>query len=121
MMKSERGSVFWRILIVILSAAVVLSILIPQFSEKRQESNMALCRERMSQVAQAEVSHRRARGLYTNDLDSLQMFPPGRQSFACPNDNRSYIVTFVDSTDYTISCPNDHGMISSGSKSWEKR
>lgn len=121
MMKSERGSVFWKILIVILSVAVVLSILIPQISEKRQESNTALCRESMSQLAQAEVSHRKARGLYTDDLDSLQIFQPGRQSFACPNDNRSYIITFVDSTNYTISCPNDHGMINSGSKSWEKR
>jgi len=121
MMKSERGSVFWRLLIVILSVGVVLSILIPQISEKKQEKNTALCRERMSQLAQAEVSHRKARGLYTDDLDSLQFFQPGSKPAGCPNDNKAYMITFVDSTNYTISCPNDHGMINSGSKSWEKK
>jgi len=39
----------------------------------------------------------------------------------CPTDGRPYIMSAVDSTSYTISCPNEHGLVSTGRMSWEKK
>jgi Tfp pilus assembly protein PilE len=118
---SESGSVFWRLLIIILSVAVVLSVLIPQLNQKREEDEITQCRVQMAQIAEAEEEYRETRGLYTDQLDSLEVFLPETGAVVCPTDGRPYIISAVDSTSYTISCPNDHGLVNTGKMSWEKK
>jgi len=119
--KDESGSIFWRLLIIILSAAVVLSVLIPQLNQMREEAEIARCREQMAQIAEAEETYREAQGLYAGQLDSLAAFLPDAGLTACPVDGRAYIISAVDSTGYTISCPNEHGLVNTGRMSWEKK
>ena len=115
------GSVFWRLLIIILSVAVVLSVLIPQLNQKREEADEIQCRDQMTQVADAQDTYKDANGVYAEYADSLLFFLPDTTYVTCPTDGRPYIMSAVDSTSYTISCPNGHGMISTGKKSWEKK
>jgi len=119
--RGESGSVFWRLLIIILSVAVVLSVLIPQLNQMREEAEIARCREQMAQIAEAQEAYREARVLYADQLDSLLVFLPDDGAVACPTDGRPYIMSAVDSTGYTISCPNEHGLINTGKTSWEKK
>jgi len=119
--RGESGSVFWRLLIIILSVAVVLSVLIPQLNQLREEAEVDRCREQMAQIAEAQESYREARGLYADQPDSLMHFLPDAGIMTCPTDGRPYIMSAVDSTGYTISCPNEHGLINTGKMSWEKK
>ncbi len=119
MIGSERGSVLLRILIVILSVGVVLSVLVPQLREKRESEDTALCREQMTALARAQDERREISGIYADNLDSLRVFLPDRAVFVCPTDDRNYRITAVDSTSYTIGCPNEHGIVITGSNSWE--
>jgi hypothetical protein len=121
MQNSERGSVFLRVLIVVLSVAIILSVLIPQFRQKREKEETALCREQMSAITQAQAESRKIKRIYADNLDSLAVFLPEEMEFTCPTDARSYLITAVDSSSYSISCPNDHGMVRNGGKSWEQK
>jgi len=121
MRKSERGSVFLKLLIVILSVAIILSVLIPQYRQKKEKEETVLCRERMSAVAQAQTESRKVKRLYADNLDSLSTFLPGEMEFTCPTDAQSYLLTAVDSSSYSISCPNEHGMVKNGGRSWEQK
>jgi hypothetical protein len=121
MIRGEGGSVFLRLLIVVLSVAVVLSVLIPQFREKREEEETALCHEQMSALAEAQAEHIKAKRVYAENLDSLRVLLPMERDFFCPTDNAPYLMTAVDSTSYSISCPNNHGLVRTGEKSWEKK
>ena len=117
----EGGSVFWRLLIIILSVAVVLSVLIPQINQMREEAEVAQCRERMAQVAEAQEAYHQAKVLYAEHMDSLATCLTGAEPAVCPTDGRPYLMSAVDSTSYTISCPNEHGLINTGKMSWEKK
>ncbi len=119
--KGESGSVFWRLLIVILSVAVVLSVLIPQLSQIREEKETRMCRENMAQLAEVQDIYRETHGLYGEVPDSLLVLLPQGSVMTCPTDGRPYIMSAVDSTSYTISCPNEHGLVSTGRMSWEKK
>ena len=121
MIGSERGSVLLRILIVILSVGVILSVLIPQLREKRESEDTVLCREQMTALARAQNEHRETSGIYADNLDSLRVFLPEGADFVCPTDGRNYRITAVDSTTYTIGCPNEHGIVITGSNSWEQK
>ena len=121
MQNSERGSVFLRVLIVVLSVAIILSVLIPQFRQKKEKEETALCREQMSTITQAQTESRKIKRLYADNLDSLAVFLPEEMEFTCPTDAQSYLITAVDSSSYSISCPNDHGMVRNGGKSWEQK
>jgi competence protein ComGC len=117
----ESGSVFWRLLIVILSVAVVLSVLIPQLNRIKEEKETALCREQMTQLAQAQEAYRETHHLYAGSADSLEALLSEGTAVTCPTDGRPYIMSAVDSTSYTISCPNEHGLVNTGKMSWEKK
>jgi competence protein ComGC len=121
MVGDESGSVFWRLLIVILSVAVVLSVLIPQLNQMKEEQETALCREQMSQLAEAQDNYIEIRGVYADNPDSLKAFLAQEVAVTCPTNGRPYLMSAVDSTSYTISCPNEHGMINTGKMSWEKK
>jgi len=121
MVKGESGSIFWRLLIVILSAAVVLSVLIPQLNQIREKKEIRLCREKMAQLAETQESYRETHGLYGEVPDSLLTLLPQGSALTCPTDGRPYIMSAVDSTSYTISCPNEHGLVNTGRMSWEKK
>jgi type II secretory pathway pseudopilin PulG len=121
MSTGERGSVFLRLLIVILSVAVVLAVVVPQLRQMKEGKDTTLCREQMIQLAQAQDTYLRMRGHYTENLDSLRALLPPGSNFSCPTNGSPYLLTAVDSTNYTISCPNEHGLINSGKKSWEKK
>jgi len=121
MIKGEGGSVFLRFLIIVLSVAVVLSVLIPQFRQKKEEEDAALCREQMSTMAGAQNEYRQIKGVYADNLDSLRAALPMVGDFVCPTNGASYQMTAVDSTSYTISCPNEHGLVRTGGKSWEQK
>jgi len=121
MIRGEGGSVFLRFLIVVLSVAVVLSVLIPQFQGKREKEDTALCREQMSALARAQDEYREAKRVYADNLDSLRVFLHTEKDFSCPTNDAPYLMTAVDSTNYSVSCPNNHGMVRNGEKSWEKK
>jgi Tfp pilus assembly protein PilE len=119
--KGEGGSIFWRLLIIILSAAVVLSVLIPQLNQRREEAEIAQCRQHMTEIAEAQEIYLETQGYYSGQLDSLLALLPDAGHGSCPTDGRPYIMSAVDSTSYTISCPNEHGLINTGKTSWEKK
>lgn len=121
MIKSERGSVLLRILIVILSVGVILSVLIPQSKQKREREDTALCREQMSALADAQDELRRTKGVYADNLDSLSLVLPEGRDMVCPTNGGQYRITAVDSSSYTIECPNQHGLVRTGIRSWEQR
>jgi Tfp pilus assembly protein PilE len=121
MIKGERGSVFLRFLIVVLSVAVILSVLIPQFRQKREEQDRTLCRGQMSALARAQTEFRQVKGAYADNLDSLSVILSLGGDFVCPINGAPYQITAVDSTSYTIGCPNEHGLVRTGSKSWEQK
>jgi hypothetical protein len=121
MMKGESGSIFWRFLIVVLSVAVVLAVVIPQVRQHREQQAIAACREQMVQIGNTQDEFRLAGGLYVDDLDSLKAYVPAGIDLGCPIDGRSYLISAVDSSSYTISCPNEHGLVNMGKKSWEKK
>ncbi len=121
MIRGQGGSAFLRFLIVVLSVAVVLSVLIPQFREKRQQEETALCRQQMSLLAEAQEEYQEARGVYTDHLDSLRLFLTEGGDYLCPIGAASYVLIAADSTSYSISCPNEHGLVRNGEKSWEKK
>jgi hypothetical protein len=121
MMKGEGGSVFWRFLIVILSLAVVLAVVIPQLRQHREKRDTATCREQMTQLSKAQDDRRQVVGTYADHLDSLRAYLPQGMGFVCPIDGQSYLISALDSTTYTISCPNEHGLVNLGKKSWEKK
>jgi|GEM_PF-1445537 len=119
--RGESGSVFWRLLIIILSVAVILSVLIPQLNQMREEAEVARCREQMIEIAEAQETYLESQGLYAEQMDSLLALLPDAGHAVCPTDGRAYIMSAVDSTNYTISCPNEHGLINTGKLSWEKK
>lgn len=121
MIEGEKGSVFLRFLIVILSVAVILSVLIPQLRQKREEQDTALCRQQMSAMAKAQTEYLEAKGVYADNLDSLGVFLSMGGDLVCPTNGAPYEMTAVDSISYTIGCPNDHGLVRTGSKSWEQK
>ena len=121
MRESERGSVLLRILIVILSVAVILSVLIPQFKEKKEKEELALSRMRMSLLAEAQGAHLEAKGVYASNLDSLRAFLPEGEDFVSPTSGLSFQVSAVDSISYIIQSPDGQGLIRTGRKSWEEK
>ena len=66
-----KGSIVFKILIVILAAALVGTILYPKHLWEREEANTRQCRENMVSIMYAEYLYLQERNTYTDTLQNL--------------------------------------------------
>jgi len=116
-LRSEKGAIILEIIIVLLSLALIASIVIPAYKEKQEKAYEAQCRARLKSLAAAEQRFFKANGFYTVSADTLS----GDSLVAvCPKDGTPYKIVSRDSSSYEIYCPNGHGTVINGRFSWEK-
>ncbi|RMD98011.1 MAG: hypothetical protein D6814_08430 [Calditrichaeota bacterium] len=69
-----KGSIIYKILIVILTAALIASIYYPKSLWDKEERNKQECRYRMSNIYNAELQYQRFKWAYTDSLNQLIQF-----------------------------------------------
>lgn len=72
--EKAKGSIIFELLIVILSAALVGSIVYPKKLSDQERLNRELCRYRMSELFNAELQYQKYNGAYTDSLPKLVEF-----------------------------------------------
>lgn len=71
---SGKGSIFLKLIIVVLVAVLVAAIVIPKQMWDEEEKNTEVCHQRMSSILAAELLHQKYTDTYIDDLDSLLTF-----------------------------------------------
>jgi len=69
-----KGSIIYKLLIVVLLGALVVSIAYPKMIWDTEAANTDLCRFRMDQLYDAQLQFQRVHNRYTADMDSLLAF-----------------------------------------------
>lgn len=69
-----KGSIIYKILILILVVALAASIYYPKKLWEQEAKNTEICRYRIENLHNAELQYQRFRGMYTDSLDELIQF-----------------------------------------------
>lgn len=69
-----KGSILYKILIVLLTAALAVSIIYPKTLWEREARNQELCRSRMSNLYNAELQYQNANARFSGDATELIAF-----------------------------------------------
>ncbi|MFQ5864696.1 MAG: hypothetical protein ACE5IW_05645 [bacterium] len=72
--EKAKGSIIYELLIVILAAVLVVSIIYPKKLTEREGENAQICRERMSDILNAELQYQKYNDVYSDSLPEVVDF-----------------------------------------------
>ncbi|MFQ5823521.1 MAG: hypothetical protein ACE5JB_05650 [bacterium] len=72
--KKAKGSILYELLIVILSAVLIASIIYPKKITDQEELNTQICREKMSDILNAELQYQKYNNVYNDSLPAVIEF-----------------------------------------------
>jgi len=143
MLEKRSSKSILDILIIILAVGVVAAFLTPKLRANKAAEEQKICRQRMSELAQAMENYFETAGgkikphktiadstasedtvhyrrYYTDNMDELKSFLSDSFVAECPHEAKEFKIIVQDSAFYAIICPNGHGAIVNGTKSWEE-
>lgn len=95
MAEKAKGSIIYEILIVVLAALLIASIIYPKKLKEREAINTEICRERMSEIFNAELQYQKYHQAYTDTFSKVLEFIRTDTAYAAYVD--SMIVDNLDS------------------------
>jgi hypothetical protein len=72
--EKAKGSIFYELLIVILAAVLIASIIYPKKVTEKAERDTKICREKMSDILNAELQYQKYNDVYTDTLSKVIEF-----------------------------------------------
>ena len=121
--QNERGLILIDILIIILIAGIIAAIVIPQYAQKKEEERMALSRQNMITLADAQDTYFEENGKFASSIEELSIVAPEVREIVGPG-NEEYIIELPDSLSYVITSLMEYGEIQADTTerkiSWEK-
>jgi hypothetical protein len=72
--EKAKGSIIYELLIVILAAVLVASIIYPKKLKEREEENIKICRDRMTDILNAELQYQKYNDVYSDSLPKVIEF-----------------------------------------------
>ncbi|MFQ6112647.1 MAG: hypothetical protein ACE5NG_01015 [bacterium] len=80
--EKAKGSIIYELLIVVLAGVLVASIIYPKKLTEREEENTRVCRERMSDILNAELQYQKYNDVYSDSLPEVIDFLRTSQEYS---------------------------------------
>lgn len=109
----------------LLAALLPLSLML-MFAGCSRESSAELlnisrerqCRAKMNTLATDQANYRDALGYWAGSNEELNRYARRPRSLTCPATAEEYTIELKEEGGYIISCPESHGSIDTGRRSW---
>jgi hypothetical protein len=83
----------------------------------REISKRRTCRANMNIICTDQANYCDANGEWAETIEQLDEYAGRPQPLTCPESGEDYLLELLDSG-YVISCPDGHGSINTGRRSW---